>query len=68
MKKLRKDMVENEGNNKVADMYISTINKQYMKEQNRSRMFLFLSIGLGVVLLLTILLAFRSSRKKKAAA
>jgi tetratricopeptide (TPR) repeat protein len=64
----RKDMVENEGNNKVADMYISTINKQYMKEQNRSRMFLFLSIGLGVVLLLTILLAFRSSRKKKAAA
>ena len=64
----RKDFVETEGNNKVADLYISTLNKQYMKEQNRSRTFLFLSIGLGVVLLLTIILAFRSSRKKKAAA
>ncbi len=61
----RKDFVETEGNNKVADLYISTLNKQYMKEQNRSRTFLFLSIGLGVVLLLTIIFAFRSSRKKK---
>jgi len=60
--------VEAEGNNKVADLYISTLNKQYMKEQNRSRTFLFLSIGLGAVLLLTILFAFRSSQKKKAAA
>jgi tetratricopeptide (TPR) repeat protein len=61
----RKDMVETEGNNKVADLYISTLNRQYMKEQNRSRTFLFLSIGLGVVLLLTIIFAFRSSRRKK---
>ena len=61
----RKDMVEADGNNKVADMYINTLNKQYMKEQNRSRTFLFLSIALGVVLLLTITFAFRSSQKKK---
>jgi tetratricopeptide (TPR) repeat protein len=61
----RKDLVEKESNNKVADLYISTLNKQYMREQNRSRMFLFLSIGLGVVLVLTIFFAFRGSRKKK---
>ncbi|MBP1668910.1 MAG: Tetratricopeptide repeat [Bacteroidetes bacterium] len=64
----RKDLVEKDGNEKVADLYISTLNKQYMKEQNRSRTFLFLSIGLGVVLLLTIILAFRGSRRKKASA
>jgi hypothetical protein len=61
----RKDMVETDGNNKVADLYISTLNKQYMKEQNRSRTFLFLSIGLGVVLLLTLFFAFRGSKRKK---
>ncbi|MBN1414426.1 MAG: tetratricopeptide repeat protein [Bacteroidales bacterium] len=61
----RKDVLEKEGNNKMADLYISTLNKQYMKEQNRSRTFLMLSIALGVVLLMTLIFAFRSSRKKK---
>jgi tetratricopeptide (TPR) repeat protein len=61
----RKDMIEAESNDKVADLYINTLNKQYMKEQNRSRTYLFMSIGLGAVLLITIILAVFSSRKKK---
>jgi tetratricopeptide (TPR) repeat protein len=61
----RKDLLETEGDKKVTDLYINTINKQYMKEQNRSRTFLFLSVALGAVLLVTIFFAFRGSRKKK---
>ncbi|MBN2274441.1 MAG: tetratricopeptide repeat protein [Bacteroidales bacterium] len=61
----RKDIVEAESNNKMADLYINTLNKQYMKEQSRSRTFLILSVVLGAVLLLTIILAVRSSRKNK---
>jgi hypothetical protein len=59
-------MVETEGNNKMADLYINTINKQYEKEQQRSKTFLILSVILGTILLLTIMLALRGSRKRKA--
>jgi tetratricopeptide (TPR) repeat protein len=61
----RKDMLESDAGNKVTDLYINSLNKQFMKEQSRSKTFLYLSIALGAILLITILLALRSSGKKK---
>jgi tetratricopeptide (TPR) repeat protein len=61
----RKENFEREGDKKVTDLYINTLNKQFMKEQNRSKIFMFLSIALGLILLVTLILALKTSKKAK---
>jgi tetratricopeptide (TPR) repeat protein len=59
----RKDSFESGAENKMTDMYINNINGQYLKEQNRTRMFILLSVALGTLLLGLLFLHVRSRRK-----
>jgi tetratricopeptide (TPR) repeat protein len=59
----RKDLIESEAGNKMTDMYINSLNSQYIKEQGKTRLLVILSAALGVVLLGVLILYLR--RKKK---
>lgn len=58
----RKDLAEAGALDKMTDMFINNLNSQYLKEQDRSRMFTILSVALGVLLLGMLLLYLRKRK------
>jgi tetratricopeptide (TPR) repeat protein len=59
----RKNLIESGNDKKMTDMYINNLNKQFMKEQNKSKLFTIFTVSLG--LLLIVLLFFYRRLKKK---
>jgi tetratricopeptide (TPR) repeat protein len=59
----RKDLLEAGSDKKMTDMYINNLNKQFMKEQSKSKLFIISTALLGI--LCVILLFFYRKLKKK---
>jgi len=59
----RKEALETDAGNKMADMYISNLNSRYMKEQNKSRLITIIAGSLGALLFITLILLRRRSKK-----
>ncbi len=59
----RKEALEADAGNKMTDMYINNLNSQYLKEQDKSRMLIIISVALGV-LLLGVMFLYARRRKK----
>ncbi|HJZ41408.1 MAG TPA: tetratricopeptide repeat protein [Bacteroidales bacterium] len=62
----RKDFAESGADKKMIDLYINNLNKQYLKEQHKSRLLIILTGSLGALLVITIFLYRRSKRGTKA--
>jgi LPXTG-motif cell wall-anchored protein len=61
----RKDALEADAGNKMTDMYINNINSQYIKEQGKNRMLVFLSAALGILLLGMLFLYVRRKKNSR---
>ena len=60
---LRKEALEADAGNKMADMYISNLNSRYLKEQNKSRLITIIAGSLGLLLTITLIMLRRRSKK-----
>jgi len=60
----RKQIVEAEAEQKLTDMYISNLNKEYKMAKNRSARYLYLSAALGLIAAATGITSLRRKKRK----
>lgn len=62
----RKDLAESGADKKMTDLYINNLNKQYLKEQQKTRLLVIVAGSLGALLVITVFLFRRSKSRTKA--